>query len=100
MNGSGKITSAHRDRLALVYLLTELPEGAVQFTGRAVVGVVMVPVRDRQRRGRPGSHVVDRAPGGPAGRVRRCVGAVAATRPGGRGGRAGGGGAAGFAGGR
>jgi hypothetical protein len=46
-----KITAAHRSRDAYVYLLTELPEGAVQFRGRAVVGVVMVPVRDRQRRG-------------------------------------------------
>jgi hypothetical protein len=46
-----KVTAAHLRRAAVVYLLTELPEGAVQFRGRAVVGVVMVPVRDRQRRG-------------------------------------------------
>jgi len=39
---------------AMVYLLTELPEGAVQFRGRGVVGVGMVPVCDRQRRGRTG----------------------------------------------
>ena len=44
-----KIRAAHLRREAWVYLLTELPEGAVQFTGRAVVGVVMVSVRDRQR---------------------------------------------------
>ncbi|MBV8347138.1 MAG: hypothetical protein JOZ49_06255 [Mycolicibacterium sp.] len=46
---AAKVTGAHLARTAYLYLLTELPEGAVQFTGRAVVGVVMVSVRDRQR---------------------------------------------------
>src|ERR1700756_2614998 len=80
---AAKGTGAHLARRAYLYLLTELPEQPVQFRGQAVVGVVMVPVRDRKRRGRSGSRVVDRAPGRPHGRVRRCVGAVAAARPGG-----------------
>src|ERR1700694_1466637 len=96
---AAKVTGAHLARTAYLYLLTELPQGSVRLRGRAVVGVVMVPVRDRQRRGRPGSHVVNRATGRPPGRVRRCVGAVAATRPGGRGCRAGRGVAARFSGG-
>src|ERR1700687_4717503 len=82
--GGGFGVGQHLTQRGLAYLLTELPEGAVQFRGRAVVGLVMVPVRDRQRRRRPGSHVVDRGPGRPAGPVRRCVAAVAATRSGGR----------------
>ena len=46
---ASKVTAAQLAKPALLYLLTELPEGAVQFTGRAVVGVVMVSIRDRQR---------------------------------------------------
>ena len=52
---AAKATGAHLGRTAYLYVLTELPQGSVQITGWAVVGVVMVPVRDRQRRGRQGS---------------------------------------------
>src|ERR1700739_2039786 len=90
-----KIAVSHRSRDAYVSLLTELPEQPVQFRGQAVVGVVMVPVRARKSGGGGGSRVVAWPPGRPQGRVRRCVGAVAAARPGGRGGRAGRGVAAG-----
>ena len=52
---AAKVTGAHLARTAYLYLLTELPQRAVQLGRRVAVGVVMVPVRDRQRRRRLGS---------------------------------------------
>ena len=50
-----KVTGAHLARTAYLYMLTELPQPAAQLERRVAVGVVMVPVRDRQRRRRLGS---------------------------------------------
>jgi hypothetical protein len=74
----GKIQSWHQDRLAIVYLLTELPKEIPQFSGRA--GMIAVTVRDHDfmERAVPGScRVVD--PGSGLGRGdQRSVGAGSA----------------------
>ena len=78
-NQEVSMLALHLLQSALVYPLTELTEECPQIKGWAAVRVAMVPGRDRQRRGRPGSRVANRAPARGAGRDRRRVGAVAAA---------------------
>lgn len=69
----------HLLQSALVYLLTELPREFPQFSGQLAKRVAMVPARDRETWGRPGSALARRTTGRVAPGDQRCVGAVPAA---------------------
>ncbi|MFB8137612.1 Tn3 family transposase [Streptomyces mirabilis] len=69
----------HLLQSSLVYLLTELPRGFPQFSGQLAKRVAMVPARDRETWGRPGSALARRTTGRVAPGDRRYVGAVPAA---------------------